>query len=154
MKTAIALLIGFSLSASFALAGGGGGLHFDNKVEEVKKAECSAGANLLTFSDITWRDPEIGLFMSTNLVIETPGQAPKTFFVWAQSKLQGLNRTGELHWEKVAMIDSARGTWTYFDLDVNFSTGKGTLAGASYVGNQKFSDPFLSLQLSGCTLAR
>ncbi|MGE3260158.1 MAG: hypothetical protein AB7K68_00105 [Bacteriovoracia bacterium] len=151
MKAFILLLL---IAPACALAGGGGGLHFDDKVKEVKKAECRSGASRLTFSDITWYDPEEEEFDSTNLVIETPGQPSKTYFVWAHSELQNIRKTGVIQWKKVAMQEPGKNIEIYFDVNVNFSTGEGYLEMASYLGGREFSAPFGAMQLSNCVLAR
>lgn len=147
-------LVGFLLLTSSAFAGGGGGLDFDHKVREVKKMECRSGETVLTFIDITYRDPEIGLFDSTNLFIQSPGGAkPQNFFVWAHSVLKTVPGVRILKLEKMAMIERS---WvskeSYFDIEVDFVTGRGTLAVSDFNPSKpsRFDDPSMTMSLSDC----
>lgn len=153
MKSVFLALLGISIFTSSAFAGGGGGLHFDHKIKEVKKAQCMSGASRLTFTDITYEDPEVGLFVSTNLDIETPGAPVKNYFVWARSVLTSLPRAVVLKLEKKGFVErNFQNDEAYFDIDINFLTGEGTLSASRYTG--KMEAPYMTLSLQGCVRAK
>jgi hypothetical protein len=146
-----------AIGSSTAFAGGGGGLHFDDKVREVKKIECRSSSARLTFSDITWYDDEEGYFDSTNLVIERPGANPLRYFVWASSMFVDIpSGTPSLTLKKVAMVDKTfLNKETYFNIDIDFATGKGFLSGARYDSvAKKVAEPYMTMTLNDCAWAR
>ncbi len=155
MKTKLFMLMGISFFAISAFAGGGGGLSFEDKVKEVRKAECFAGTSHLNFSDITWRDPEIDLFKSTNLVIEDAGVPTKRFFVWSESVLGTLPKAKTLKLVHVAMVEKGTDFSWYFDIDIDFTTGEGFLAASRWNDQtHKLDKPYMSIQLRDCALAK
>ena len=150
------MLIVLAVFASFAFAGGGGGLDHSNPISQKIKATCTSGTTNVSFVDVVYRswDGDAGEeedFVSTNIVIETNGQVAR-YFNWYGSLLNSIRTSRALEMQKVSLMDHKYNE-AYFDIAIDFKSGSGALAAARYAGKvHEFYPPFLTLNLNNCVL--